>query len=429
MPSKSDKEFGHIALRMKLLTQPDVEEGLRIQTQLEASGTPTSLERVLLAKSRLTPEQVGLVQKRQSRRIVFCDCGTKVNVFKYPPGKKLYCRNCRNPLFVPTREELENSIYRLLDEDISGGGPDVALPLPENADQTPVTVSDSRLSEETGMAPPLLIGQVLANRKILAIIGQGGMGTVFKARHMLLDRVEAFKIVSPQFATDPAYRDKFLREARIAASLHHPHITRVFDVVSQDHVLGYAMEFIEGEPLSYILQSQGPLAEEGTLRVLRQLCSALQCIHEAGIVHRDIKPGNVLIDRKGDAVLTDLGLAKPVKESGKSGYTSEGATLGTPAYMAPEQIENAKYADIRTDIYSLGALAYHTLVGRPPFQKDSVYEFLSAILHDDPVPPHELDADISLSLSKVVMKMLSKKRDMRYLDPTRLAAALEKLHA
>ncbi len=453
MPSKSDREFGRIALREKWIAQKEIEECLRIQEDLETSGTPTSLDRILLAKSLLTPDQTRKIQEEQKRRIVFCKCGTRVNVFRYKPGKKLYCASCKSPIVVPSHSELEASLYSLMDDEaITEPSSELPLPLPPKVRKplranagpeavtpvTPPTMAAPPQDQPVMESPP--DGQadggavprgmrVIANRILGEKLGEGGMGAVYKVRHRHLDRVEAFKIVKTQYSMNPEYRLKFLREAKIAASLSHPNITRVIEIVDEQGILGYTMEYVEGETLASIIHREGAIEEKAVVSIMKQLASALQCIHEASIVHRDIKPGNVIIDRNGRAVLTDLGLAKNVSTAGRSGFTSEGATLGTPAYMAPEQIENAKYSDIRTDIYSLGALAYHALTGRPPFQGPSIYDFLSAVLNSEAVPPCEVNGDVSGKLSRIVMKMLAKDRAKRFGTPAELLRALEKLDA
>jgi hypothetical protein len=438
MPSKSDKEFGRIALKKGFLTREQLEECLSLQRDLEKTGTPTTLERVLLAKALLDPARVTAIQNIQKRRIVFCECGTRVNVFKYAPGKRLYCRKCRTPLVVPTVEELEASLHRVVDAEVADIEPNQLLPLPSEADtipnlpppDTPPTAAVPPAEEATGPGHDLLLpSSVIQDRKILEKIGEGGMGAVFRAVHQKLERQEAFKIIKPLYAENTEYRAKFLREARIAARLKHPNITQVYDIVDTERVLGYTMEFVDGEPLSAVLLRQKTLDPGTVLGLLRQLASALVCFHQAGIVHRDIKPGNVLVDKSGNAVLTDLGLAKDVSGAGKSGYTSEGTTLGTPAYMAPELIQRALYADIRSDIYSLGALAYHALSGSPPFKGESVYDFITAILSEVPLPLSEAAPGVPPELSRIVDRMLQKDPKARFQTPEELLKEIEKAHA
>src|SRR3954451_22633963 len=212
------------------------------------------------------------------------------------------------------------------------------------------------------------LGRVLAGYRIEERIGRGGMGLVYRAQHLNLRRRAAIKIIAPELAEASGFRDRFNREARIAAALQHPNIVTVYDAGEEDGLLYLAMQYIEGSDLSTVLRSQGRLRPYRALDVCRQVAAALDAAHEHGLIHRDVKPGNVLIEGR-TAFLTDFGLTKRI-EGGHTQLTRAGDLVGTIHYVAPEQIE-AGQVSARTDVYSLGCLLYHCLTGQVPFVRDT----------------------------------------------------------
>ena len=207
------------------------------------------------------------------------------------------------------------------------------------------------------------LGRVVAGYRIEERIGRGGMGLVYRAEHLNLRRRAAIKIIAPELAETSGFRERFNREARIAAALQHPNIVTVYDAGEEDGLLYLAMQYIEGSDLAAVLRSQGRLRPYRALDVCRQVAAALDAAHGQGLIHRDVKPANVLIEGR-TAFLTDFGLTKRI-EGTQTQLTKAGDVVGTIHYVAPEQIEGGR-VDARTDIYSLGCLLYHCLSGELP---------------------------------------------------------------
>src|SRR6266567_7426089 len=200
-------------------------------------------------------------------------------------------------------------------------------------------------------------------------LGEGGMGTVFKAHQMSMDRDVALKILPRHLAKDTSYVERFYREARASAKLDHPNIVRGIAVGEDRGYHYFAMEYIDGESSDKVLESQGKLQVGDAVKIALDVARALDHAHSKGLVHRDIKPDNIMITRQGFVKLADLGLAKAADEN--QGLTQTGSGFGTPYYMPPEQARNAKYVDNRSDIYALGATLYHLLTGKVPFTGDT----------------------------------------------------------
>lgn len=257
------------------------------------------------------------------------------------------------------------------------------------------------------------IGQTIAGYQLLEILGHGGMGVVYKARQMSLDRVVALKILPRQFATDQEYIQRFLQEARAAARLNHPHIIQIYDFGLTGELHFLAMEYLDGQSLSSSLKNSGVISEPEGLRIVMQVCDALGCAHESGIIHRDIKPDNILISHRGTAKLCDLGLAKLTLDEDIS-LTRTGTALGTPYYISPEQVRGDKELDHRTDIYSLGATLYHILTGRIPFDGPTSAVVMSKHLTDTLEDPRLFRPEISYQTTCLIYKMMEKSPADRY---------------
>ena len=269
-------------------------------------------------------------------------------------------------------------------------------------------------------------GRLLADRyRLLEKVGEGGAAEVFRAKDQRLDRIVAVKLLRPQYTHDQASRQRFIQEAKASASLSHANIVDIYDFgEAPDGSMFIAMQYIEGQNLKDILQKRGRLTAEETISITRQACYALSAAHARGMVHRDVKPQNIMIDRKGNAHLTDFGIVKAL--SGPS-LTQSGMTFGTAAYMSPEQATGAPVGPT-SDIYSLGCVMYEALAGTPPFMGDNPAVVAYKQVWEQPRPLHELVPEVPPSLESMVMRCLNKDSNRRYPDTEALAADLDAIN-
>jgi eukaryotic-like serine/threonine-protein kinase len=265
---------------------------------------------------------------------------------------------------------------------------------------------------------------------LLKPLGEGGMGKVFKARHKLMDRIVAIKFIREDLLALPNTVQRFYREVQAAAKLSHPNIVIAHDAaqVGDKHYL--VTEYIEGIDLFSLLEQRGPLKPSAAALAMRQVAMGLQHAHEHGMVHRDIKPNNILLPFKGGQVkILDFGLARlqqiTMPDGGVAGtITQQGTLMGTPDYLAPEQAIDFHQADIRSDIYSLGCTMYHLLAGRAPFHDVPTMQKLAKHQFSKPQPLEELVANMPPGLSAVIEKMMAKRAADRYQTPAQVAEAL-----
>jgi serine/threonine protein kinase len=262
--------------------------------------------------------------------------------------------------------------------------------------------------------------------EILEEIGRGGFATVYKARDTKLDRVVALKILHPYWTEAPDFAARFRREARAAARLRHPHIVTVYEAGEAGGHLYIAMEYLPGRTLQTLLEAEGALPLERALPILEQVAEALDHAHGQGVVHRDVKPGNVIVEeteRGVQATLTDFGLVKAME--GSVALTSQGTLLGSPEYMAPEQADPERAAKVgpAADRYALGIVAYQMLTGRVPFPGNTPAT-LNAHLNLVPPDPQAICENLSPGVAAVLLKMLSKSPDERYTSGEAFVAAL-----
>ena len=271
-------------------------------------------------------------------------------------------------------------------------------------------------------------GQIVGKYEIIRKIGKGGMGVIYLARHTQLDTLRALKVLPAENAAEnPAFTERFIREARIASQIRHPNVVEVMDVEAdpQLNVSYIVMEYIDGGSLRQIIRSQSKLNIEQSIVTIQCVASALSVAAEHGIVHRDIKPDNIMFTKRGGVKLADLGIAK--KDDEDDNLTKTNVMMGTPAYLSPEQVENPKAVDIRSDIYSLGATFYEMLTGQTPYPGKTSYDILRKIF-SDPVPdPRTVNPEIPGEIAAVVMKMIAKDPQKRYQTPDELLEALEKI--
>ena len=269
-------------------------------------------------------------------------------------------------------------------------------------------------------------GDVIGRCRIIRELGRGGVGTVYLATHQTLQIEVALKVLSPALSLDnPALAERFIREAQMAARIRHPNVIAVMDAAYDETTGLYfiVQEFVGGGSLSWHLRN-GPLSEQKALAIVTGIAQALVIAEENRIVHRDIKPDNIMLDSRGTAKLADLGLAKNAIDN-QITLTLGGSFMGTPAYMSPEQARDAKVADTRDDIYSLGATFYECLTGQPPFTGETPYNIMSELLTKPSPKPRAQRSELSRSVDLVCRKMMAKTRGLRYADARTL---LQDLH-
>jgi serine/threonine-protein kinase len=270
-------------------------------------------------------------------------------------------------------------------------------------------------------------GERLGKYEILEFVASGGMGRVYKARDVDLDRVVALKVLPPATALQPKMLDRFRREARVAARLHHENIVAIYEFSEKDGMYFLALEYVPGVDLQEYVDKRKKLPPDEAREIILQAARALVHAHEQQVVHRDVKPSNFLLTRKDGRVivkLTDLGLALHPSD-GEYRITREGTTVGTVDYMAPEQARDSASADIRSDIYSLGCTFYHLLAGTAPFAIGTMAERLLQHLQDEPPNVRELNDEVPRAYAVILERMLAKRPEDRYQTPQELLADLE----
>src|SRR2546423_1676541 len=267
------------------------------------------------------------------------------------------------------------------------------------------------------MAGLPLVGDEFAGYRVRAVLGRGGMSVVYQAENLRLSSVIALKVLAPELAADDVFRARFLEESRIAASLNQPNVTPSYDMGSQDELLYIAMRYVSGTDLRQMIKKRGRLAPPTALFLLGQTARALDTAHRLGLVHRDVKPGNMLIERgagEGDpdhVYLADFGITKHAMS--RTGLTSTGQFLGTIDYVAPEQIRGASVLGL-ADQYSLGCVLYECLTGRVPFEKDLDAAIIWAHVEEMPAMPTALRPELPPGIDEVFGRVLSKQPGGRY---------------
>ena len=273
-----------------------------------------------------------------------------------------------------------------------------------------------------------VVGKIVGGCRILHKIGGGGMGGVFKAYHTALDIPVAVKILHSHLAEkDPIFIKRFIREARAAAKLQHPNIVGVMNVGFEDGLHFLVMPYVGGGSAASMLAKVGRFPAERVLRIGMEIARALTVAEEHNILHRDVKPANILFTTRGEAMLADLGLAKSYMESQDSGITQTGIACGTPLYFSPEQAKGAAKLDIRSDIYSLGITLYHLINGSPPFKGESAYVIFQKHVHESLPPFTNFKPPIPDAVFRLLQKMTAKKPDDRFATAQELLTALDNL--
>ncbi|PYU00983.1 MAG: hypothetical protein DMG38_05395 [Acidobacteria bacterium] len=315
------------------------------------------------------------------------------------PPTAISCTKCSTPL-------------PLHDQTLDGAVPSGALP----AGTTPRGSSAWSVAVSPPPDAPYpqgdeLVGTLLADRyEILALLGQGGMGSVYKARDTELERLVALKLIRPDLASNPEILRRFKQELILAREVTHRNVIRIFDLGQTKGFKFITMEYVEGRDLRAVLRERGKLPLEETVRIIAQVCHALESAHAAGVVHRDLKPQNIMLDAKDRVYVMDFGIAHSLETPG---MTQTGALMGTPEYMSPEQAKGIK-VDARSDLFALGIVFYEMLTGISPYKADTALATLLKRTQERPLPPAEIDPTIPKAISDVVMQCLEIDRDHRY---------------
>jgi streptogramin lyase/predicted Ser/Thr protein kinase len=268
------------------------------------------------------------------------------------------------------------------------------------------------------VASELQPGDIFAGHRIDGVTGRGGMGVVYRATQLDLGRTIALKLIAPSLAQDPAFRDRFIRETRVAAKIDHPNVIPVFYAGEEDGRLYLAMRYVDGDDLRTLLRREGRLPPARAARIIGQVAGALDAAHAHGIVHRDVKPANILLGHGDHAYLTDFGLTKRVHSA--SGVTNAGGWVGTMGFVSPEQIRG-EHVDARSDVYALGCVLHNSLLGEPPHQRDSDEATLWAHLN---APPPQLGGEIGQPFADVIERALAKDPDDRFQSAGELGRAV-----
>jgi serine/threonine protein kinase len=320
---------------------------------------------------------------------------------------------------LATVEEVEACLQAQADLEKAGQAPPLSQLLVERGCLT-ASQLDRLLSEEAAITQD--VNQIPGYR-LLEKIGQGAMGTVFKARQVSVDRHVAIKILAPRLSQKTEFVARMLREARAAAKLNHPNIIQAIDAAQAGKYHYFVMEYVEGRSVQSYLQEGKIFNEKAGINIAIQITKALQHAHDRGLIHRDVKPGNILLTSNGTAKLADLGLVRYTSDD-ETATSESGATLGTPYYISPEQVRGEQEIDGRADIYSLGATLFHMLTGRPPFEGRPMVVMNRHLTAKLP-PPDTINAKLSNGICEVIEHMMAKHPKDRYANAADLLMDLE----
>jgi len=387
MLEKEGPDFGKLSVALGFLTQEDLDKILQLQTDLRKIGVDRRLGELCLEKGYLSREQVLLVLRAQGKRILTCHaCQKSYNVHHYRPTETYTCKHCTAELSLPTK------------------------PVTPSVSDS-ITIATTSLRKKTGkprtrptVSPDLV--NLLSGYEILKRLGQGGMGTVYKARDLIGGRWVAVKLLAPFLASDEEYVKRFFQEARNLQKLNHPNIVAAYDAgVTGEHKF-FIMEFVDGPSLEEVLHKKGILKEGTALEIVRQVAQALDYAWNHKIIHRDIKPQNIMLSQDRTVKPCDLGLSKDVTSD--ISLTMTGSVNCSPPYASPEQAQGIRDMDIRSDVYSLGVSLFQMLCGELPFKGNAPGQFLIQHVTKAPPEPRSKNPKISSSVNDLILRMLQK---------------------
>ena len=387
MLEKEGPDFGKLAVALGFLTQEDLEKILQLQADLHKIGVDRRLGELCLEKRFLSREQVLLVLRAQGKRIMSCHaCQKSYNVHHYRATETYTCKHCTAELSLPTK------------------------PVTPSVSDS-ITIATTSLRKKTGKprVKPTVSAELvhlLSGYEIVKRLGQGGMGTVYKARDLIGSRWVAVKLLAPFLASDEEYVKRFFQEARNLQKLHHPNIVAAYDAGVTGEQKFFIMEYVDGPSLEEVLHKKGMLKEHTALEIVRQVAQALDYAWAHKIIHRDIKPQNIMLSQDRTVKLCDLGLSKDVTSD--ISLTMTGSVNCSPPYASPEQAQGSREMDIRSDVYSLGVSLFQMLCGELPFKGNAPGQFLIQHVTKTPPEPRSKNARISPSVNDLILRMLHK---------------------
>ncbi|GEM_PF-1404261 len=376
-------DYGLEALKKGYITIKQLWQAIEERARKKKEGAKDTLGEVLRVSGTLSLDDALDVLKSRGRVIMRCpECEAQYHVENYIEGREYTCLKCGAPLELPDKLQTLN---------VEGTAYDT---------KTHIQAMDD-----------MFVGKRIGQVQILSKLGEGGMGAVYKGRHLALNKEVAVKIMSPALMGE-VHKKRFLREARAAARLEHPNIVQVYDAGEFEGYNYITMQFIDGCSLGDKVAKSGRVDQLEALRIIRDAARGLAHAHKNGMIHRDIKPDNIMLTKSGQVKVADFGLVKSADVEKDLGL-SRSMLMGTPHYMAPEQFEGAP-PDPRVDIYALGVTFYELVTGKRPFEGKTAFKVMEAHLRRKPPRPEDVVSEIHPEISRIILKMLEKEPEKRY---------------
>ena len=413
MPEHQTLLFARLALERGYCTPEVIQAALRELNDLDAKGQQIQLGQILVKHRHLTSQQFVEIVEALDEQILRCpDCQTTHHVLEFEEGQVYECKRCGTELRPHSR--IENAVLDTRIESL----------------RAPLGDSDTHLyaKAEPGAPADAPARRRIGDYAVLEQVGRGGMGIVYRARKDGEDREFAIKVLVGGGAEDSERVQRFLREGRIVAQLEHENIIRTYEWGQDAEIYYFAMEYVQGTTLDKYVERH-PLGQRRALQVIETVARAAHHAHQHGVIHRDLKPGNVLVGDDGVVRIMDFGLARVIGDDDHS-LTRSGQPMGTPYYMSPEQCRGERRKiDHRTDVYSLGAMLYELLAGRRPFSGRSTIDLYNKIQNEDPTPLRQHNAGIAKAVEDICAKAMAKSLELRYQTAEALAEDLHRVLA
>ena len=427
MPRKSDIRLGQLLIQKQWCTYRQVTEALEIQKGQNGRGKGMTLGKALLEGGALDERRLMQALAELGILVLSCSsCKQEYSVSEYDPDLDYPCLSCGGLL---KSGEVPKNVDALIPyhstTSFSVDPMTFDRPLSPSSDSKITSVTRIGSSIEIRQKDPF-IGKVLGGCKVIEKIAAGGMGVVYKAQQLNLNRLVAVKVLSKELSSDENFVRRFIEEARSAAQLNHGNLVHILDVGDYQGTFYFTMEYVDGVNLKKLLEEHPRLPVNRAMEIVLQVCFALQHAHKRGIIHRDIKPENIMITRDGTVKLADLGLAKKITLKGGEDLTQAGSILGTPFYMAPEQAKDFSHVDERSDIYSLGVTLFKTITGKVPFTGRTPIEIMMRVVEGNRSSLRDLCEDVEPEAERIVDRMMRVDPADRYQSVDELLQSIKK---